>query len=72
MELFWLLVGCFAYVLIGFFAEILVSGEEYRDSFGWLMLLWPVALAMYIFMMPFCGAYKLAMWIREKIKVKEK
>ena len=68
MELFWLLVGCFVYLLVGFFAEVLFGGEEYRDSFGWLMLLWPVALAMYIFMMPFYGAHKLAMLIRKKFK----
>lgn len=60
-----------AYVLIGFFAECLYSGDEYTDNFGVLLFFWPVVLAMFIFGAPFLAVYKLAMWIRKKFK-KEK
>lgn len=65
MELFWLIIICFAYLLIGFFSEVLVSGEEYSDNFGLLLFLWPVVLAIFIIGIPFYGAHKLAMWVRK-------
>ena len=71
MEFCLIFIACLAYLLIGFFAEVLFGGDEYTDDFGWLLFLWPIMLVFFIFSIPFHGVYELAMWARKMFKMED-
>lgn len=63
-----LILIVFGYLLVGFFIEILIGGDSYTDDFGFYLILWPVAVGIFIVAFPFLAIYELAMLIRKIFK----
>ena len=60
-----IIVCAVGYLVIGYFVETLLYGEEYSDGGLWIIFLWPLMVAFLILIAPFYAAHKVAMWIRK-------